>query len=60
MSSVRRTLKVLATLLPLGALGVSSALAAAPGKPIVPTESADAGQPVSPNGCRRSATPCRK
>jgi rSAM-associated Gly-rich repeat protein len=45
MSSVRRTLKVLATLLPLGALGVSSALAAAPGKPIVPTESADAGQP---------------
>ena len=36
---------MLATLLPLGALGVSSALAAAPGKPIVPTESADAGQP---------------
>jgi rSAM-associated Gly-rich repeat protein len=45
MSSVRRTLKVLATLLPLGALGVSSALAAAPGKPIVPAESDAAARP---------------
>jgi len=36
MSSTRRTLKALATLLPLGWLGISSALAAAPEKPIVP------------------------
>jgi hypothetical protein len=44
MNSVQRTLKVLATLLPLGALGVSSALAAAPGKPIASVASADGGQ----------------
>ncbi len=34
MSAPRRTLKALAALLPLGALGISVALAAAPGKPI--------------------------
>jgi rSAM-associated Gly-rich repeat protein len=45
MSSVRRTLKVLATLLPMGALGVSSALAAAPGKPIASEVNAEVGQP---------------
>jgi rSAM-associated Gly-rich repeat protein len=45
MSSARHVLKVLATLLPLGALGVSSALAAAPGKPLVPAEPADAARP---------------
>jgi rSAM-associated Gly-rich repeat protein len=45
MSSVRRTLKVLATLLPLGALGVSSALAAAPGKPMASGTGADPGKP---------------
>jgi rSAM-associated Gly-rich repeat protein len=41
MSSLRGSLKLLATLLPLGALGISSALAAAPGKPITPTDGAE-------------------
>jgi rSAM-associated Gly-rich repeat protein len=36
MSASRRTLKALAALLPLGALGISVALAAAPGKPLDP------------------------
>lgn len=36
MTTPRRTLKALAALLPLGAFGISVALAAAPAKPIVP------------------------
>jgi rSAM-associated Gly-rich repeat protein len=35
MSSARSTIRVLAALLPLGAFGMSTALAAAPGKPFV-------------------------
>jgi rSAM-associated Gly-rich repeat protein len=45
MSASRRTLKALAALLPLGALGISVALAAAPGKPIEPTNAPDAAKP---------------
>jgi rSAM-associated Gly-rich repeat protein len=36
MTTPRRTLKALAALLPLGAFGISVALAAAPAKPIAP------------------------
>jgi rSAM-associated Gly-rich repeat protein len=37
MSSARRTIRVLAALLPLGVAGISAALAAAPGKPVAAT-----------------------
>jgi rSAM-associated Gly-rich repeat protein len=43
MKSARRTLKGLAALLPLGALSVSAALAATPGKPM--TEAAEMARP---------------
>jgi rSAM-associated Gly-rich repeat protein len=46
MSSARGSLKLLATLLPLGALGISSALAAAPGKPLAPVASTEIVQPA--------------
>ena len=42
MISTRRMLKTLASLLPLGALGVSVALAATPAKPIVSSGNKDA------------------
>ena len=45
MSAPRRTLKALAALLPLGAFGISVALAAAPGKPIDQTITPDAAKP---------------
>ena len=44
MISTRRMLQALGVLLPLGALGVSGALAAAPGKPPAPTT--DGPQPA--------------
>jgi rSAM-associated Gly-rich repeat protein len=40
----RRTVKALAALLPLGALGVSVALAAAPGQPAAPAQQDDAAE----------------
>jgi rSAM-associated Gly-rich repeat protein len=45
MISTRRMLKTLASLLPLGALGVSVALAAAPMKPVITAGSEDAAKP---------------
>ncbi|MGE4048037.1 MAG: GrrA/OscA1 family cyclophane-containing rSAM-modified RiPP [Acetobacteraceae bacterium] len=45
MSSLRSTLKVLAALLPLEAGGISSALAAAPGKPADPETTIDNVRP---------------
>ena len=45
MTTARRTLKALATLLPLGALGISSALAAVPAKPVVAVESSESADP---------------
>jgi len=46
MRSVRGSLKLLAALLPLGALGISSALAAAPGKPLAPMAGTEIAQPA--------------
>ena len=45
MNTARRTLKTLAALLPLGALSISAALAAAPGKSMTPIEAGDAVTP---------------
>ena len=45
MISTKRMLQALGVLLPLGALGVSGALAVVPGKPGAPTGTADGAQP---------------
>lgn len=45
MSSARRTLTALAALLPLGALGISSALAKAPTEPVASVTGSGAEQP---------------
>src|SRR5580698_8460077 len=45
MSLTKRMLQTLGALLPLGAVGVSGALAATPARPIVPAETAGATQP---------------
>jgi rSAM-associated Gly-rich repeat protein len=42
MSSARRTIRVLAALLPLGVAGISAALAASPGKPVATSSEAAA------------------
>jgi len=45
MTTPRRTLKALAALLPLGAFGISVALAAAPAKPIAPQTDDSSAKP---------------
>ncbi len=50
MNTARRALRTLAALLPLGALSISTALAAAPGKPMTPIE---AGDDATPNVSQR-------
>jgi rSAM-associated Gly-rich repeat protein len=45
MTTPRRTLKALAALLPLGAFGISVALAAAPAKPMAPQTDDNSAKP---------------